>query len=623
LTRNTKGDRTAVKRREALRWLGACALLKIAAPELEAWPSGSALLSLRVTDAATGAQMPCTVTIRKSSGEVIVKSRSFLDGFRSDGTFRTTVPPGSTELIVSRGFDYVAAKKVLHLREGDSAEEAIALKRRSPLHNLKWFCGDSHVHMFHGERTVPVDFPQVALAARAESLDYMCVAQLWDDADSTPATLDGKCQSVSSPDMLLSWNMEMPKNYVRGDVTHCLGHCWNLGMRGYDNQGHDVIQELTEMSGSDYEDQKSPTPNFESHALIHSVGGIVAYTHPCRWWWGSWGGRGIYPIEKHKYVSNLAQELPFDTIAGPTYDCLDILMQTKEHEVNEHGQQLWFLLLNKGYRIAATASSDATFDNPGRGVPGAVRVYTKIDDGLSVPALAKAVKAGRNFVTSGPLMSFSVEGHLPGEAIRLDRTRLLKCNLCAWASGAFGEFLTRVELIRNGEVVGTMHLDNHPIEFAHDFEVIANDNCWIVARCFGSDPITQVAISNPVYVETSPYRSPPAATAFVSISVTDAANGIKLGGTYEVLECIGRLRKTRFSGVFQEGRTKIEVPATARIRVAASGYRPVTKSVFLDHRPVYYATVNMRLEQLLSWDTFVQMRDSLENVILDYRLDRE
>jgi hypothetical protein len=142
----------------------------------------------------------------------------------------------------------------------------------------------------------------------------MCVAQSWDAADRTPATLDARCQSVSFPDMLLTWNMEMPKNYLRGDVTHCLGHCWNLGMRGYDDLGRDVIQELTEMNGSDYEDQKNPTPNFESHALIHSVGGIVAYTHPCRWWLGEWGGRGLHPVEKHKYVSNLAQELPFDTI---------------------------------------------------------------------------------------------------------------------------------------------------------------------------------------------------------------------------------------------------------------------------------------------------------------------
>ena len=109
----------------------------------------------------------------------------------------------------------------------------------------------------------------------------------------------------------------------------------------------------------------------------------------------------------------------------------------------------------------------------------------------------------------------------------------------------------------------------------------------------------------------------------MNISVTDAAHGIRLGGTYEVLECIGRLWKTRFSGVFQEGRTKIEVPATARIRVAAPGYQQVTKSVFLDHKPVYDATVNMRLGQLLSWDRFEQLRESLKNVILDHRLDRK
>ena len=602
--------------------MGAAVVVRIATPKAEAAAEEPALLTVRVIDRATGEQMPCTVAIRKSSGEVMVESRSYLEGFRSEGWIRVAPPPGVTEITVSRGFDYAAVKRVLELREGESAEETIALQRRSPLYGMKWVCGDNHVHMMHGERTVPVDFPYVALAARAEGLDYMSVAQAWSEADPTPARLEARCRAASSPDMLLNWNMEMPKNYVRGDVTHCLGHCWNLGMRGYDGQGRDVIEELAAMSAADFEDRKAPAPNFESHALIHSAGGIVAYTHPCRRGWGTWGGRGIYPVEEHKYLSNLAQELPYDTLAGPTYDCVDILMQTKEREVNEKGQQLWFMLLNKGYRIAGTASSDATFDNPGHGVPGAVRVYTKLDGAVSAGAVAEAMKGGRNFVTSGPLMSFSVEGSMPGEAIRLEEGRVLKCALRAWASGAAGEYLTQVELIRNGEPVSTVELPHHPIEFATEFELPATGDGWIVARCYGSDPVMQVAISNPVYIEGSPYQRPAVATALADISVTDPVDGNGIGGTYEVLEMAGQRAKTLLSGVIREGRVKIEVPATARIRAAAEGYKPATKSIFLDHRPVYDATVNMRLKQLLNWDTFEQLRASLKVVRLEYELER-
>lgn len=122
------------------------------------------------------------------------------------------------------------------------------------------------------------------------------------------------------------------------------------------------------MSAHDYESEKAPTANFESHALIHSLDGAVSYSHPCRWWWGKWSGRGIYPVEEKKFVSNMAVELPFDTVAGPTYDTIDVLMQAHESAANGCAQQLWFLLLNKGYRIAASGSTDARFDRPARGL---------------------------------------------------------------------------------------------------------------------------------------------------------------------------------------------------------------------------------------------------------------
>jgi len=45
--------------------------------------------------------------------------------------------------------------------------------------------------------------------------------------------------------------------------------------------------------------------------------------------------------------------------------------------------ELWALLLNHGYRLAATASSDACFDRPGGGVPGSARTYTYLPNGFS------------------------------------------------------------------------------------------------------------------------------------------------------------------------------------------------------------------------------------------------
>ena len=147
-------------------------------------------------------------------------------------------------------------------------------------------------------------------------------------------------------------------------------------MRGSTPDGQDAIQALFQMSAGDYQSEKTPTPNFESQALIHALDGTVAYTHPCRWWWGDWGGHDIYPVEVGKFVSNLAQELPYDTVVGPTYDAMDILMQPWDREASLEAQRLWFLLLNHGYRMPATASTDSNFSGKGTANPGKVRVYT-------------------------------------------------------------------------------------------------------------------------------------------------------------------------------------------------------------------------------------------------------
>jgi hypothetical protein len=164
---------------------------------------------------------------------------------------------------------------------------AFVLRRRVDLRKRGWYAGDSHVHMLHGERTVPVGFDFVALTARAEDLQYLSLAQSWIVEPATPEALEAELQPRSTRDCLLTWNLEAPKNYYKGDAGRCLGHCWSLGMRGRTAKGLDAIQLLLEASAWDYESSKPTYANFESHHLIHSQGGAVFYSHPARWWMGS------------------------------------------------------------------------------------------------------------------------------------------------------------------------------------------------------------------------------------------------------------------------------------------------------------------------------------------------
>lgn len=580
---------------------------------------GQSVLHVRVTERATGEIIPATVLIRTSAGDTIIDTEAFRGGFRTSGEFSRYLPAGLTLLRVTRGFDFEAWEQELLLKAGEQHDILVRLARRTPLNNEGWRCGDNHVHMIHGESRISVDFDYVGLTAAAEGLDYMSVAQRWRIANPTATAIEAECRRVSRPDCMITWNMEAPKNYFRGNVSHCLGHGWFVGARGRDSQGRDVIDQLFEMNAGDYQSEKIPTPNFETHALIHAQGGVVSYTHPCRWWFGKWGGKGIYPIEEQKFVSNLAQELPFDTLAGPTYDTLDILMQTREKEVNAQGQQLWYELLNHGYRIAGTACTDATFDNPGRAVPGKVRLYTKTDDGFSLPALVSAMKAGRNFVSSGPLLTLDVSGHHPGDVLSISGPTKVRASIRAWASPGKESALSEIELIQNGESLKRFPISSSERSIETTFEWTLEGSGWVIARCFGSDRDNEVALTNPVYWRSPDFSPPEPVAAYVDLHVA-GESGDQANARCTVFERVGADERIIATHMIQEGRLKLRVPATARLRVEASECVPETRSIFLDSPEILEATLNMRVEQLLSWSTFERLSQALANVRLDIRL---
>ena len=475
--------------------------------------------------------------------------------------------------------------------------------------------------MIHGEREITVDFDYVAMAGRAAGLDYMSLAQEWNLASPTPAKLAEACDRVSTRDFKLTWNMEAPKNYWRGDVSHCLGHGWTLAMRGYTADGRDAIAELRKMSAHDYESEKTPTPNFESHALIHSLGGIVSYTHPAREWRGKWGGHNGLSVEENKFISNLAQELPFDTLVGPTYDTIDILMRTEEKEVNRKAQQLWFMLLNRGYRIAGTASTDSCFDRPGGGDPGRVRVYTRSREPSGLEEIAEAMRRGRNFVSSGPLMLFNIDQYQIGDVIPLESPRRFLARLSAWAGGEIGESLSRVELIRNGEVLKTFTVGDGRTEASFIVELHEQETAWYIARCWGSSE-DQVAITNPIYFEGPGHKPPAQVEARVAGVVKDRGTGAPLEGDFEVIERVGLATGIKSRQPFRNGSFSVSVPGTARIRANAKGYIPEERSVFVDHAPLLDFILGLHSEQLVDWKTFEKVKTLLADVRFEFALAR-
>jgi hypothetical protein len=78
----------------------------------------------------------------------------------------------------------------------------------------------------------------------------------------------------------------------------------------------------------------------------------------------------------------------------------------------QYGFEVYYALLNCGFRLAPTAGT-ASGVHP---VPlGYSRVYVHTGGEFTLEAWLRGLKAGRSFVTTGPMLFATVEGKLPGE----------------------------------------------------------------------------------------------------------------------------------------------------------------------------------------------------------------
>ena len=581
--------------------------------------SDTAVLCGTVLDAATGSPTACTVTISGADGKAVTDTEAFKGGFRCAGTFEKRLPAGKVRIRITQGFEVKAFTTNLLLRAGERATLSATLSRAVDLRSRGWYAGDSHDHMIHGERTILVDFDFVALTARAEDLQYLSVAHAWQMTDPTPEKLDAEFGRRSTAANSLTWNIESPKNYYKGDAGRCLGHCWNVGMRGRTASGADVIPLLLRASAADFESQKASFANFESHALIHAQGGAVFYTHPLRWWTGPWGGYGGYPRRDSMRVSNMAVELPIDTLVGPTYDGLDVFTSGGEAAANDKAFQLWTLLLNHGYRVAATASSDACFDLSGGAVPGSARTYTYLGkEPFSFAAVARATVSGRTFATTGPLLLATVDGLPPSTAVPADG-QAHTLNIEAWASGKDSAGLKQIEIFRNGKPYMTESLKAPQAAWHTNLVIRETEASWYCVRLTGS-PQGGRAVSGALFFDPVPYRPPAPVHCRVRAKVVDATDGRTLSATLVEISDIASSPREGERHAVPNGQGVLNIPGTVRLRADVPGYLPLTLSPVLDNPPLMEALTRLEDTDLLNWETFEHLRSLLSDIDLTFKL---
>jgi hypothetical protein len=426
----------------------------------------------RIVDGATGKPVAARLAMRAKDGRYIppyghraeINSAWFQDygadvqlGQSSfayvDGSFQVELPVGEVYVELSKGFEYEAARQRVEIAPGQHELE-LRLNRTADWRAKGWVTADTHVHFLS---------PSTALLeAQAEGLNLVnLLAAQWGDLYTNVGDL--------SHGPLLSKDGETLVSLGTENRQHLMGHLGLLGGHGEpvfplsaDGPSEAYIGDPLWTSMSDWAD------------ACRAREGLVVAVH--------------FP--------NPNAEMAAEIVRGKV-DAVE-LYPRGDGSFRTLAYQEWYRYLNCGYRVAAAGGTDKM----SAGVPvGGNRTYAYLEGAeFNFANWAAAVRAGRTFSTTGPLLDFRADGKMPGGEIRMKAGGgAVEVRV---AASSFVPF-HRLEIVFNGKVVAAREEASGTREMAWTETVKVKGPGWLAVRCGSRVPAARFGVAahtSPVYV---------------------------------------------------------------------------------------------------------------------------
>jgi hypothetical protein len=367
--------------------------------------------------------------------------------FYTTGSSTVTLPPGKYRLRVFRGIEYKVASRTVEIAAGKTESLTVPLVRWIDLQALGWYSADDHLHI---SRPVKELNPLLSKWMQAEDINVANLLQFgtWNSFSGAPQYEFGAHGVYREGNFLLVSGQENPR-------TDFMGHTIILG-------GQTPIH---------FPDEYEIFHKFWDEA--HRQGALAGYAH---WGTGSEAQHG------------LAVDLPTGML-----DFLEVL------ECWDANYEIWYQILNAGFRMTPTAGTDyGTLPN----LPGRERFYTKIDGVLSVASWLDGIRRGATFVTNGPILELEVNGRGMGEEVVLKKPGPVRVR----AKVRFDperDDVFRLEIVQNGELIKSSPRVGDVAEIECDFELPIAASGWLAARITGS----KVGETSPAEGYLPPFRN--------------------------------------------------------------------------------------------------------------------
>ena len=359
------------------------------------WKRPMGVLSVRTVDEqgqTTGARLHITAADGKFYAPSEAYARVSVAGDRllhSTGEFRVELPVGKAKLTAVKGFETFPETVEVDIAARETATVRIPLKRMTDLSAKGWHGGSTHVHMNYGGN-LHNTLENLMMMSEAEDQDI--VLELVANKDNR--ILDhqffvpgGGPHPLSRKDMVLVVGQEYRPPFW--------GHVFMLGMRD-----HLLSPFTTGYEGTAIE-SLYPT-NTDMLRKARAQGAYVGYVHP-------------YAGENDPLDGDLG---------GGKGAIVDAALGTTDAlEWSAAGRAGFFplyALWNNGLKVTAVGGEDSISNLHSSKLVGSERTYVFTGGrGLDMQAWLEGMRAGRAFVTNGPLVELSVNGVSPGDTVNV------------------------------------------------------------------------------------------------------------------------------------------------------------------------------------------------------------
>ncbi|MBB5977402.1 CehA/McbA family metallohydrolase [Kribbella solani] len=351
-----------------------------------------------------------------------------------DGSCEGWLPRGEVRVRVAKGFEYEPLDQLVEVAD-DTRELTLRVRRRFDVSADGWYSGDTHVHFvssFGGLKEA---------AAEGVSVVHLLQAQ-WGSLFTNTEEFLGRPVVSDDGRTVLYTSQE--------NRQHFLGHLSLLGLKEPVMPWSTDGPEEAELGGgleatlSDWADR------------CRAQGGTVVVPH--------------FPLPMGEQAA---------LIATNRVDAVESLGLWPDLMYLHY-----YRYLNAGYRLPINGGTDKMSND----VPiGMSRTYVRLgaDDDFGFDAWCRGLSAGRSYMSSGPLLSLSVDGRGMGDTVHLPE-RGGAVSVVATAQSIFPMY--RLELVHSGKVIATSEDEAGTHTLTIDENVRFDRPGWLAVRVGGGGP---------------------------------------------------------------------------------------------------------------------------------------